>query len=392
AAAHRVVGAGGTEQRGLDRTDVAGGARHQEPYEKGLGLPRADRRRIGVVPGAVAVVVAVHPRPRGQHVRTAQLARRVVEAGVPAGFDQRDHPVEVDVGVAAQIAGGDVRQQFLERLPGPAHGAVVEAVALDMTGPGGGRRPDLPGRAHRLVRRAGQTEAHAGDQRVPGAGDPGARRRGERVLGRCRFAPRPAVLLAHRAPASTLTACPVIPPDRSESRNSTCAAISSGRTRRRRMVLLTARFRYRSQVRSAGPWCLAMAAMNGSPYRSPSVAAGLSVSPGQTALTRTPKAPSSAASACVRPFSPNFDAQYEVLAGSPRFPAMEETITMLPSRRSIIPGTIARATRKAPSRLMSRVAIHWSSSWSHRNAWLRASPAQCTSRSTGPSRSSASRT
>src|SRR5262245_18712407 len=75
--------------------------------------------------------------------------------------------------------------------------------------------------------------------------------------------------------------------------------------------------------------------------------AGVSITLGRTALTRTPASSTSADTACARATIAAFDAAY---AAAPALvhgcsAAREPTTTMLPARRATMPGKTARSVR-----------------------------------------------
>ena len=74
-----------------------------------------------------------------------------------------------------------------------------------------------------------------------------------------------------------------------------------------------------------------------------------SVSPGQTALTRTPSGPASTASMRVSMISGRFETEYAPIGVSPHTPASEATSTIdaarLAQRGQHLPGVAERARR-----------------------------------------------
>ena len=94
-------------------------------------------------------------------------------------------------------------------------------------------------------------------------------------------------------------------------------------------------------------------------FSSTAVDAPVWISPGATALTVTPSATSSMASARVRPTTPAFAAAYPASVGSALTgPAVAARLTMRPHPRSAIPPRNARLHRNAVVRFRSISARH----------------------------------
>ena len=110
---------------------------------------------------------------------------------------------------------------------------------------------------------------------------------------------------------------------------------------------------------------------------------GVSVGPGQMALTVMPYRATSRAMVLPNPMIPALQAEYTASPVDPTLPASEEMLTMRPVWRSTIEGSTALVIRMGPRRLMSMSRSQRSSSVC-RNGASRSHPALLTSASIGP--------
>ncbi len=100
-------------------------------------------------------------------------------------------------------------------------------------------------------------------------------------------------------------------------------------------------------------------------WSSQPVPISLHVGPGRTIEARTPVPSSSICSACAIPSRPHFPAAYADMNGRARTATSDDTKSTSPRFRSTIPGTTARTSRWAPSRLTSTsrpkrsVSVSW---------------------------------
>src|SRR5439155_469759 len=143
-------------------------------------------------------------------------------------------------------------------------------------------------------------------------------------------------------PPSTKMQAPVTYELASEQRNTTVVAISSGRAHRR------------STLRSAY-------ALYHSGFDLIGAVSGVSTTPGAMAFARTPRGPSSAASARRSWTIPAFVAAYTPCPGSTTCERMLEKATMLPEPRSAMRLPTARASRNVPLRFTSMTRSNSSS-------------------------------
>jgi hypothetical protein len=105
--------------------------------------------------------------------------------------------------------------------------------------------------------------------------------------------------------------------------------------------------------------------------------------PGQTALTRTPRPPHSAAKVLVSPIRPCLLALYAARSAIPRSPATEAMFTILPEPCRNISPPNSRLVRNGPVRLTSRTRRQSAEVVSSAGV-MRLTPALLTSTSTRP--------
>src|SRR5438132_9494019 len=83
---------------------------------------------------------------------------------------------------------------------------------------------------------------------------------------------------------------------------------------------------------------------------------GVGVGRGETALTRTPRGPYSAAQALVRSATAAFEAPYAARPGTPSWDAIVVTFTIAPRPRSAIRGAMAAVSRNGALTLTANVS------------------------------------
>src|SRR3954454_20038971 len=86
---------------------------------------------------------------------------------------------------------------------------------------------------------------------------------------------------------------------------------------------------------------------------------------GVTAFTRTFCWATSLANAFVNPSTAAFEEEYADMFGLPSLPEIDDTFTIRPYPRSIIPGTTCLQSRNTASTLIAMVRRHSLSSYSH---------------------------
>jgi hypothetical protein len=107
------------------------------------------------------------------------------------------------------------------------------------------------------------------------------------------------------------------------------------------------------------------------------------VMPGSTTTTRTPNDATSKASSSLRPSSAHFDATYGAWAMAPKRPTIDVMFTMVPDRRSRMPGSTAWMQRTAQHRF-TFIVSRWDSGAASSTTPLLPMPALFTSTSTRP--------
>src|SRR5829696_1482153 len=152
------------------------------------------------------------------------------------------------------------------------------------------------------------------------------------------------------APPSTAQPTPCTKLASSEHRNATTAAISSGRPVR--------------PAGAAAPRKAMPASSSPASCRARSRNMRVSIIPGRTALTRTPRPATSDAAVRVRPSTACCVAMYAPELGSPRSLASEPVFTSAPDPCSSITGSTWRRPRKTPKRFTPTTRSNSSSGYS----------------------------